>query len=134
MKNTIKEYNIVCVPTSDFIKKNGEGIILKGFPEDLQLVIPDLAKKLGNYLSKQGPIVGVIDMLELTYVLAFPIKSGWNGSIDTEILERSCKELMKQTSINYRVFLPRLIKSEIVWEELKEVLQNNLDSRVTIGE
>lgn len=131
LKEIFNQYNVICLPCSTYLKTNGEGVISKGFSEELESIVPELAKNLGKTMSK-GSIVDVIGVIGNIFIVSFPIRATWYGGIDLEMLESSCKQLMNRTSRAYKILMPRLIKDESSWEDIKDVLEKHLDERITI--
>lgn len=132
LKEIIKDYNVVCLPTSGFIKADGTGMITKSTPTELVELISDFPTKLGRHIKTYGNNIEAIAIVNRAYIVTFPIMDSCVGGVDLNILERSCQQLMRKTTKSYKILLPRLAKNKDIWEGIKVVLEKYLDERVTI--
>ena len=120
------------ITTNGFVKRNGECVMGAGCAKEANERFPGLALKLGRYIKQYGN-----RCFRLGDGLAsFPVKHHWKEQADLELIKKSCGELMAMADkFSWNdVLLPRpgCGNGRLTWEEVKPVISELLDDRVTV--
>lgn len=126
----------LCITTNGFVKKNGECVMGRGCAKQIANSYPEMPLLLGKKIKQNGNIVQPIcDLGDNIVVVAFPVKHNWWEEADTQLIQKSCIQLMTLTKDkNMEILLPRpgCGNGKLKWEEVKILIENVLDNKVTI--
>lgn len=132
-----------CVTTNGVLRNNGKAVMGAGIAKycrdtfkGVDTVLGDKLKKYGNHAYALGwqEIIGNIGRFML---FSFPTKEDWKADSKPELIQQSCKELMKladQYAIS-DVYLPCPGCSNgrlNYWTDVRDILRANLDDRFVV--
>lgn len=72
--NYIGKVSAIVVTTNGFVKNNGECVMGRGIAKAIADKYPNIPEKLGTHIKLKGNIVGVIDTIDNTDIISFPVK------------------------------------------------------------
>lgn len=151
----------ICITTNGFYKTNGNAVMGRGCALQASELYPDIKVKLGNLLRTKGNHVHYLGTYDGKEIVSFPVKPitipfidnsqivshmrgkflkghivpGWACVANINIIQDSAKELVALTN-RYGwtdIVLPRpgCGAGELVWNNVKPVLEDILDDRFT---
>jgi len=132
------EFDLFCVTTNGFVKKNGECVMGAGIAMDVRDRFPSIAKKLGGRTIKGGNHVYALGKYKDGLICSFPVKHVWWNDADPELIKKSCVELMelinRVPSIK-KVLLPRpgCGLGNLKWKDVKLLIEPLLDDRIYVA-
>jgi len=132
------EFQVICVTTNGFVKKNGECVMGRGIAQTVKRLFPHVPKKLGFLLKEYGNRVYILHKYEDGAILSFPVKHNWWEDADIKLIKRSCDELMAMLDKNVhitKVLLPRpgCGNGKLSWDDVKPAIEPLLDDRVYVA-
>ncbi len=155
------EYDAFCIPTNGYLKDNGHNVMGAGIAK-IANEKWSLASKLGYYLKlTDADIPYVLDRIDNTYILNFPVKPvyrqatednivghmkgkfklgdyvpGWACKAEIQIIKRSiyCLQQMVDFYGWNKILLPKpgCGNGGLKWDEVKLAIQSILDNRFFI--
>lgn len=96
---------IICVPTNESVKENGEAVMGKGVAKQAVVEFPELPRLLASSLKAKGNVVSrLTDQL-----YSFPTKHNWYDHGDKKLIKESVQTLLKLATENPHIkyVLPR---------------------------
>lgn len=128
----------VCITVNRFVKRDGKLVMGRGCAKEARDRYPDIAKRLGtvywqNIREKYAPVIVLADLK----LISFPVKEHFMSPAKLDIVENSCRELMKVIEIRNikEVYLPRpgCGVGRLDWGRVvKPVISKILDDRVIV--
>ena len=98
--------DIICITTNGMRNKHGEAIMGKGIALSFKNKYPNLPKILGEKLINGNQVydLGVFDGKR---IFSFPTKYDWRNKSSLELIEESCKQLLKLTeTCTNKIYIP----------------------------
>jgi len=134
---TYSPVDVRIITTNGFVKKNGEAVMGRGCALEAKQLFPEIAKTLGDHITKQGNIPAILMTVEgefETYQLvSMPVKHTWHEAADPLLIETSAKILRAWADLNDwdTIVLPRpgCGNGQLRWEDVRPVLEPILDDR-----
>ena len=125
-----------CITTNGIVKGNGRAVMGAGVALSAVNKFQQCDKHLGDFIAKNGHVVGVFYVVDSGDLISFPTKYHWRDKSYIELIEKSAKELAELVSKNryQTVILPRpgCANGGLNWEDVKKVIAPILDNRVTV--
>jgi len=125
-----------CITTNGMIKGNGRAVMGAGVALSAVKKFPACDKFLGDFINKNGHIVGVFYIADSTDLISFPTKYHWKNPSDIKLIKKSAKELMELIEKNKynKVILPRpgCANGGLLWDDVKKLIEPILDDRVIV--
>jgi hypothetical protein len=134
---------ILCFTTNGntkIVKDKVHAVMGKGIAKEIADAFPHIPEQLGECLADTCNHVycmGVDVYKDNMYILySFPTKLNWWEKSSFDLIEQSCKELVKAVkaeSANY-IYIPRpgCGNGGLNWEDVKPILEKYLDDRFII--
>jgi len=155
------ECDALCVTTNGFVKANGECVMGRGIALEIKKLFPEVPKKLGTLVKKNGNVTQVIlpasnltNKITLVAVPTKPVSGFCNGSntiwpyplnafvpgfhmqSQIDLIIKSINQLVDLTDQHgwERVLLPRVGcgNGGLNWDEVKPVIEPYLDDRFIV--
>ena len=125
-----------CITTNGVVRGNGRAVMGAGVALLAVKRFPECDKFLGDFIAKNGHIVGVFYIADTTDLVSFPTKYHWRDKSHIELIGKSAKELMELIyKNNYNnVVLPRpgCANGGLEWKDVRKVIGSILDDRVVV--
>jgi hypothetical protein len=125
-----------CITTNGIVKANGRAVMGAGVALLTVRKFPECDKFLGDFIGKNGHVVGVFYIADSTDLISFPTKHHWKDPSDIKLIEKSANELNELIYKNMynKVILPRpgCANGGLDWEDVKKIIAPILDDRVVI--
>lgn len=137
------EVDAFVITTNGFVKKNGEAVMGRGCAKEASTYWPKFPKLLGNHINKNGNVVGLFTYGSfqdgMTAIFTFPVKYNWWEKADSNLIEKSCKELVNYVEsiwfgkmIKIAIPRPGCGNGQLDWEDVKPILEKYLDDRFIV--
>lgn len=125
--------DVRCVTTNGIVKRNGELVMGAGIALDAMKRFPDVAKRLGDLVSRYGnrPF-----WLSDHRLLSFPTKHHWKDRSDICLIETSARTIAEHFSTFGRASIamtrPGCGHGGLSWPEVRSVIEPILDDRFVV--
>lgn len=130
------EADAYCITTNGIVRGNGRAVMGAGVALAAVQKFPECDKYLGDFIAKNGHIVGVFYVADIGDLISFPTKYHWKYKSYIELIEKSAKQLMELVNKNKynTVILPRpgCANGGLNWADVKKAIAPILDDRVTV--
>jgi ribosomal protein L39E len=127
----------ICITTNGFLKNNGEAVMGRGCALEATRRFPDIAKKLGQHIKKNGNVPAYISLKSGYTVISFPVKHNWYEKGDLDLIKKSALWLQSQAvSQPDMVFIlprPGCGNGQLDWEEVRKVIKFLPDNVLVIS-
>ena len=117
----------IVIPTNGSVKKNGECVMGRGLALQAKNRFPDLPKRLGGAIQRNGNRVYIFENRKL---ITFPVKHYWWQKADLELIETSAAQLREAiyTSPDELVLIPKVGcgNGGRSWNAVKPILEKEM--------
>lgn len=130
----IKGSSWIVITTNGSVRKDGACVMGRGVAKQAALKFPMLPFELGKCLKSE--FGNTVYMFMQYKILTFPVKHNWREKADLNLIEKSCKELVKEAPRQDNIYMvrPGCGNGGLDWKDVKPVLEKYLDDRFTVVE
>lgn len=132
-----RQGNWIVIPTNGTVKSNGDAVMGKGIALEAKRRFPDIPRMLGFQLRTMSNPPEPTDVGH--NIFTFPTKYDWRQKSSPELIEKSCRLLVKLISVHpwlYKppIYLPRVgcDNGRLNWKDVKPILEKYLDDRFIV--
>jgi O-acetyl-ADP-ribose deacetylase (regulator of RNase III) len=123
----------ICITTNGSINKDNRLVMGGGIAKEAVDRFPHISQLFGIHVMANGNHCGAFIYERL---ISFPTKGNWHTFSTVELVQQSCRELMKliETYRLERVYLPRpgCGLGGLDWKYVKPTIEHILDDRVIV--
>ena len=136
--------DIRVITTNGSVNRSGNAVMGRGCALEAATTWPQMPGVLGRQLKANGNhvyVIGLPDPVETFWLLTFPVKDTWSERARTELIIRSCKELLDtvarleaEAEDFLEVVMPRpgCGFGGLRWGAVKVILDHYLDDRFRV--
>ena len=130
--------DVIVITTNGIVRRDGKAVMGAGIALEMARKFPLFPKIFGDKLKKDGNHVSLffVPQVRGRKVATFPVKNHFKEKASLELIERSCKELVKMVDkFKFtQVCLPKpgCGVGGLKWKKVKPILEKYLDQRFVI--
>lgn len=129
------EGNWRVIPTNGYVNKKGECVMGRGIALQAKLKYPKLPLELGALIKIYG---NNVYLLRPYHLISFPVKAVWWSMASTELIDRSCQQLVRIVAIpkEDKILVPLVGcgNGKLHRDQVFPILYKHLDDRFTLVE
>ena len=129
---------VIVITTNGIVKRNGEAVMGAGIALEMARKAPLFPKVFGDKLKKDGNHVSLFFVPQVNgrKVATFPVKNHFREKASLELIERSCKELVKLADLYELTQIclpsPGCGVGGLKWKQVEPILEKYFDKRFSI--
>ena len=120
----------ICITTNRVILPSGNAVMGAGLALQAKIRYPDLPKWLGNYMNRNGNVVGIYLDAKPT-IITVPTKNDWRDISNLKLIEKSLTSLriIAERKVRERILITPLGcgLGKLNWSVVKPLMEEYLD-------